>query len=171
MIGALAIFLGFLSYAFVILAIFRLFKINYFNPIVKIFTTYLEPASRSVLFFLSPLMAALVLALVLKFISFYLAYSSGNEALTLFYLSIIDVLKFGFLILFYSLMGSVILSWVAPGNNHPLLQIVEEIGSNIMGPIRKFMPPMGGLDFTPIIGLLVLNGIYVGLSQIFTSML
>ena len=116
-------------------------------------------------------MAALVLALVLKFISFYLAYSSGNEALTLFYLSIIDVLKFGFLILFYSLMGSVILSWVAPGNNHPLLQIVEEIGSNIMGPIRKFMPPMGGLDFTPIIGLLVLNKIYIELFQIFTSML
>jgi YggT family protein len=171
MIGALATFLGFLSYAFVILAIFRLFKINYFNPIVKIFTTYLEPVPRSVLFFLSPLMAALVLALVLKFISFYLASSSGNEALTLFYLSIIDVLKFGFLILFYSLMGSVILSWVAPGNNHPLLQIVEEIGSNIMGPIRKFMPPMGGLDFTPIIGLLVLNKIYIELSQIFTSML
>lgn len=171
MIGALATFLGFLSYAFVILAIFRLFKINYFNPIVKIFTTYLEPVSKSVLFFLSPLMAALVLALVLKFISFYLAYSSGYEALTLFYISIIDVLNSGFRILFYSLIGSVILSWVAPGNNHPLLQIIEEIASNVLGPIRKFMPPMGGLDFTPIIGLLVLNLINTSLIQIITSMI
>jgi YggT family protein len=171
MIGALAIFLGFLSYAFVILAIFRLFKINYFNPIVKIFTTYLEPASRSVLFFLSPLMAALVLALALKFISFYLAFSSGNEALTLFYISIMEVLQFGFEILFWSLIGSVILSWVAPGNNHPLLQIVEEIASNILGPIRKFVPPMGGLDFTPIIGILALNAINTSLIKIIASML
>ena len=171
MIGALATFLGLLSYAFVILAIFRLFKINYFNPIVKIFTTYLEPVSKSVLFFLSPLIAALVLALVLKFISFYLAYSSGYEVLTLFYISIIDVLNSGFRILFYSLIGSVILSWVAPGNNHPLLQIIEEIASNVLGPIRKFMPPMGGLDFTPIIGLVVLNLINTSLIQIITSMI
>jgi len=171
MIGALATFLDLLSYAFVILAIFRLLKINYFNPIVKIFTTYLEPVAKTVLFFSSPLMAALVLALVLNFISFYLTDSSGNEALTLFYLSIIDVLRFGFLILFYSLMGSVILSWVAPGNNHPLLQIVEEIASSVLSPIRKFMPPRGGLDFTPIIGLLVLNLINTSLVQIITSMI
>jgi YggT family protein len=67
-------------------------------------------------------------------------------------------------------IGSVILSWVAPGNNHPLLQIVEEMSDGVLKPIRKFVPPMGGLDFTPIIGLMVLNLINTSFIQIISSL-
>tara|TARA_X000000368_G_C22900816_1_gene654028 strand:+ start:379 stop:894 length:516 start_codon:yes stop_codon:yes gene_type:complete len=171
MISAVAVILGFASYAFVMLSLFRLFRVNYFNQIVKIFTTYLEPVSKNLFFFLPPLFAAIALALVLKFASFYLAYSSGYETLTLFYLSVIDVLNSGFRILFYCVIGSVVLSWVAPGNSHPLLQLIEEISAGILSPIRKFLPPMGGLDFTPIIGLLVLNLINTSFIQIIRSLL
>ena len=108
MISAVAVILGFASYAFVMLSLFRLFRVNYFNPIVKIFATYLEPVSKSLFFFLPPLFAAIALALVLKFASFYLAYSSGYETLTLFYLSVIDVLNSGFRILFYCVILSLI---------------------------------------------------------------
>jgi YggT family protein len=170
MISVIAVMIGFASYAFVILSVFRLFRVNYFNPIVKMFTAYLEPISKTLFFFLPPLFAAIAVALVLKFVSFYLAYSSGYETLTLFYISIIDVLNSGFRILFYSVIGSVVLSWVAPGNNHPLLQIIEEISAGILSPVRKILPPMGGLDFTPIIGLLVLNLINTSLVQIISSM-
>ena len=171
MISAVAMILGFASYAFVMLSLFRLFRVNYFNPIVKIFATYLEPVSKNLFFFLPPLFAAIALALVLKFASFYIAYSSGYETLTLFYLSVIDVLNSGFRILFYCVIGSVVLSWVAPGNSHPLLQLIEEISAGILSPIRKFLPPMGCLDFTPIIGLLVLNLINTSFIQIIRSML
>ena len=170
MTSASAILFGFASYAFVLLSIFRLFRINYFNPIVKIFATYLEPISKNIFFFLPPLMAAIAFALVLKFISFYLAYSSGYESLSLFYIAVIDVINSGFRILFYCVIGSVVLSWIAPGNNHPLLQIVE-ISAGVLGPIRKFLPPMGGLDFTPIIGLLILNLINSSFIQIIRSLL
>lgn len=171
MISTVAVILGFASYAFVMLSLFRLFRVNYFNPIVKIFATYLEPVSKNLFFFLPPLFAAIALALVLKFASFYLAYSSGYETLTLFYLSVIDILNSGFRILFYCVIGSVVLSWVAPGNSHPLLQLIEEISAGILSPIRKFLPPMGGLDFTPIIGLLVLNLINTSFIQIIRSLL
>ena len=171
MVNAFAILFGFASYAFVLLSIFRLFRINYFNPIVKIFATYLEPISKNVFFFLPPLIAAIAFALVLKFISFYLAYSSGYESLSLLYIAVIDVINSGFRILFYCVIGSVVLSWIAPGNNHPLLQIVEEISSGVLDPIRKFLPPMGGLDFTPIIGLLILNLINSSFIQIIRSLL
>jgi len=170
MTGILTIIFSFASYAFVLLAIFRLFRINYFNPIVKIFTTYLEPISKSIFFFLNPLLSALALALLLKFASFYIAYSTGYEPLTLFFISVVDVINSCFRILFYCVIGSVILSWVAPENNHPLLQIVEEISGAILQPIRKFVPPMGGLDLTPIIGLMLLNLINTSFIQIISSM-
>ena len=171
MISTVAVILGFASYAFVMLSIFRLFRVNYFNPIVKIFAIYLEPVSKSLFFFLPPLFAAIALALVLKFTTFYLAYSSSYETITLFYLSVIDVVNSGFRILFYCVIGSVVLSWVAPGNSHPLLQLIEEISAGILSPIRKFLPPMGGLDFTPIIGLLLLNLINTSFIQIIRSLL
>ena len=126
MTSVIAIILGFASYAFVILSVFRLFRVNYFNPIVKIFATYLEPISKNLFFFLPPLFAAITMALVFKFASFYLAYSSGYETLTLFYLSVIDVLNSGFRILFYCVVGSVVLSWVAPGNSHPLYKLLKK---------------------------------------------
>ena len=170
MTGVFTIIFSFASYAFVVLAMFRLFRINYFNPIVKIFATYLEPVSKSIFFFLNPLLAALALSLLLKFVSFYIAYSSGYEPLTLFFISVVDVINSCFRILFYCVIGSVILCWVAPGNNHPLLQIVEEMSDAILQPIRKFMPPMGGLDFTPIIGLVLLNLINTSFIQIISSM-
>ena len=170
MISAIVLTLGFVSYAYVILAVFRLFRVNYFNPIVKLFATYLEPISKSLFFFLPPLLAAVAVALGFKFVSFYLAYSSGYETLVLFYISVIDVLNSGFRILFYCVIGSVVLSWVAPGNSHPLLQIIEEISAGILSPIRKLLPPMGGLDFTPIVGLLVLNLINTSLVKIISSL-
>ena len=170
MTGVFTIIFSFASYAFVVLAMFRLFRINYFNPIVKIFATYIEPVSKSIFFFLNPLLAALALSLLLKFVSFYIAYSSGYEPLTLFFISVVDVVNSCFRILFYCVIGSVILSWVAPGNNHPLLQIVEEMSDAILQPIRKFVPPMGGLDFTPIIGLVLLNLINTSFIQIISSM-
>ena len=166
MTATLSIILSFTSYAFVILAMFRLFRINYFNPIVKIFATYLEPVSKSIFFFLNPLLAALALALLLQFVSVYLAFSTGNEPLVLFYMSVGLVLKSFFGILYYCVIGSVILSWVAPGNNHPLLQIVNEMSDGILKPVRRLVPPMGGLDFTPIIGLILLNIIHGLLIQI-----
>ena len=82
MTGVFTIIFSFVSYAFVVLAMFRLFRINYFNPIVKIFATYLEPVSKSIFFFLNPLLAALALSLLLKFVSFYIAYSSGSVSYT-----------------------------------------------------------------------------------------
>ena len=72
----------------------------------------------------------------------------------LFYISVIDVLNSGFRILFYCVIGSVVLSWVAPGNNHPLLQIIEEISAGILSSCRV-STSNGWVNFTPIIGLLV----------------
>jgi len=170
MISLFAVILDFASYAFVILAVFRLFRVNYFNPIVQAFTTYLEPVSKSLFFFLPPMFAAIAFALLLKFSFFYLALSSSLEVLPIFYEALLHMLNSGLRILYYCLIGSVVLSWVAPGTSHPLLQIIEEISAGILAPIRKFLPPMGGLDFTPIIGLLVLFLINESLVQIVSSM-
>ncbi len=52
----------------------------------------------------------------------------------------------------------VILSWVPGlGYGHPLVQIVHQITAPVLDPIRRVMPPVGGLDLSPIIAILLLQ--------------
>ena len=74
-------------------------------------------------------------------------------------------------ILLFAVIGGVILSWVSAGNPHPLLQLIEEISDKILSPIRNFIPSMGGLDFSPLLVLIILNQIDVLLGSIVRSLL
>jgi YggT family protein len=65
----------------------------------------------------------------------------------------------------------VILSWVAPENPHPLLRLVEEISTNLLAPIRKFVPSMGGLDISPIFALIFIRQIEIVLSSVIRSVI
>ena len=49
---------------------------------------------------------------------------------------------------------------------HPIIQILGQVMEPLLTPIRKLVPPMGGLDFSPlilIIGLQILGSILVAL--------
>jgi YggT family protein len=63
-------------------------------------------------------------------------------------------------------IGGVILSWVSPGNPHPLLQLIDEISDKILSPIRNYIPSMGGLDFSPLLVLIILNQVDILLASI-----
>lgn len=55
------------------------------------------------------------------------------------------------------LLIRVILSWV-PGIDprHPAVQFVDRMTSPILTPIRRAMPPLGGLDLSPLVAILLL---------------
>jgi YggT family protein len=57
-------------------------------------------------------------------------------------------------IYYYAILASIIMSFVmmfsGSTNPHPLLRLVWQLTEPVMAPIRKVIPPMGGLDFSPI---------------------
>ena len=56
---------------------------------------------------------------------------------------------------------AVILSWVRVPDNNPVSQFVNTLTEPLLGPIRRALPVMGGLDFSPmilLIGLQILKG-------------
>jgi YggT family protein len=64
----------------------------------------------------------------------------------------------------YSLvvLVAVILSWVRLDPANPLATIVHGLTDPILRPIRNVIPPMGGLDLSPMVlllGLQVLKGL------------
>jgi YggT family protein len=48
------------------------------------------------------------------------------------------------------LLISIIASWVAPHSGNPALMLVQQMLEPLQSLFRKVIPPMGGLDFSPI---------------------
>jgi YggT family protein len=59
----------------------------------------------------------------------------------------------------YSLvvLASVILSWIRLDPENPIVRVVDALTEPVLGPIRKILPDLGGIDFSPMILLLVLR--------------
>lgn len=83
---------------------------------------------------------------------------------------LIDIVNLLFGAFYVLLLASILLSWIRPDPYHPtwgpIIRIVNGIVDPILNPIRRLMPPLGGLDFSPMIVLLlarVLQGAVVNL--------
>ncbi len=68
--------------------------------------------------------------------------------------TVLNIYLFGIFIL-------VIVSWVAPTSRSPVISIIHSLIEPILRPIRRMIPPMGGLDFTPLVALLIIQVINI----------
>jgi YggT family protein len=68
-------------------------------------------------------------------------------------------------IIFYSVIAMIVVSFLAPQSSHPAVEFIWELTEPVMAPLRQVLPPMGGLDFSPIILFIVLNVIRVSLGH------
>ncbi len=50
-----------------------------------------------------------------------------------------------------------ILSWVGPGVSNPAANILWSLNEPLLRPVRRIIPPMSGLDFSPLIVMLLLQ--------------
>ena len=72
-------------------------------------------------------------------------------------------------IIFFAIIGGVILSWVSPENSNVFLQLIEEVSNKALSPIRKYIPSAGGLDFSPLFVLILINLLESFLTDILRS--
>lgn len=69
-------------------------------------------------------------------------------------------------IYFFALLAMIILSWVAQGSSHPAIYLLHQITEPVMAPFRKVLPPMGGLDLSPILLFVLINVIQIALRHV-----
>jgi YggT family protein len=65
----------------------------------------------------------------------------------------------GTLIDLYSLivLGAVIASWLPIDRRHPAVVALERLTEPALAPIRSVLPPIGGLDLSPMVLLIALQ--------------
>jgi YggT family protein len=71
--------------------------------------------------------------------------------------SILSVFGVMINLVFYALLGMIILSWLAPGASHPGAELLYQLSEPFLAPFRKIVPDLGGLDLSPILLFVVIN--------------
>jgi YggT family protein len=158
--------LGSVLLSFVVLRfLLQLVRADYYNPIskavVKLTNPLLVPLRKIVpgffgIDFACLLLAILVQALVLQLI-FLIAGTGLLNIFILLFWSLLGILGLVLTVYYFGIFIIMIASWVAPYSSHPALTLLRQIIDPVMAPFRKIVPPMGGLDFSPMLVIMILH--------------
>jgi YggT family protein len=74
-------------------------------------------------------------------------------------MSLISLINFLFTIFYVLLFANIIFSWIRPNPYHPvygpIIRFVYAVTEPVLNPVRRLLPTMGGLDFSPMIVLIL----------------
>ena len=138
------------------------------DPAVKLFRNFI-PGYRGIDF------SCLILALVVEAAAIcvlILLYGGGIPGIRLVVtLAFFGIIYFTINIYYYAIIASIIMSFVmlfsGSVNPHPVLRLIWQLTEPIMAPVRKVVPTMGGLDFSPILIFFIIQLIQNALIRTF----
>jgi len=54
------------------------------------------------------------------------------------------------------IIARAIISWITPYPYHPLVRFLYKVTDPVLAPIRKIIPPIGGIDISPVIVIFII---------------
>jgi YggT family protein len=140
------------------------FEGDFYNPISQFLVKLTHPPLRYLRRIIPSIgrvdLASLVLMLALQALDIYLVsvlqqfqVNPANLAVAAF----AQLLELLYDILFYSILISALLSWFAPGGYNPAVALLYSLTEPMLRSVRRLLPPMGGLDLSPLVALIVLQ--------------
>lgn len=139
-------------------------RADFYNPvsqfIVKATSLPLRPLRRLIPGVAGIDMASLVLLLLVLIIELLLLSLVANLPMPtlpgLIALALVELLKLVIYVFLFSVFVLAILSWISPGGYNPVANLLYQITAPLMRPARQLLPPMGGLDLSPMVVMIVL---------------
>lgn len=156
-------------YAAVVLVRFLLqwARADFYNPVsqfvVKVTTPLLRPLRRLIPGYAGMDLSALVLAWLVKTLELFilaLLLAPRSNPLGALFWALPELLNLTINIFIFTVFVRVILSWINPDPYNPVAGVLYSVTEPIMRPARRLLPPIGGMDLSPIlvtIGLILLQ--------------
>jgi len=154
-------------YALVVMLRFllQLMRADFYNPlsqfIVKVTSPVLNPLRKVVPSVGGKDTASLVLAwlvLTIELMLTFLILGQGPQPLMSLLMAVPKLLELVINIFLFSILIQVIISWVSPGNYNPAIGVIHSLTEPLLGPARRVIPPIGGIDLSP---MAVMIGLYL----------
>lgn len=108
--------------------------------------------------------ATVLLAFVIQFLAIVLLLAIMNRMADPFTIAVVSFIELAILSLnlfFFVILIRIILSWVSPNNYNPITALLTTISEPILRPFRRLIPPIGGLDISPIFAIVLLQAVVI----------
>ena len=159
--------------AYIVAVLLRFFlqwvKADFYHPLcqllIKLTNPLLLPLRKIVPGWFGVDCAAVVLAVLLQCVEIALLTWLYHYPITGF-LVVIGVIKLLVLILnlyFFAIILRAIASWFAANSYQPNLVLLQQFTEPLLRPVRKILPPISGIDLSPLVVLIILQLISIGL--------
>ena len=144
--------------------LFRLLKVDYYNPLVQGIIRAVDVPSQALRSFIKPIrnidLSSFLVAIFIQAGAFYVAAMTGSIDYVpskILLWSSYSVMLLTLKMIWWILLGGIIISFVAGSNYHPAISLIRQMSDQMFKPFRVLLPPMGGLDFSPILAFLLLQ--------------
>jgi YggT family protein len=176
MLGQIGIYLVDTVFGFVVLMLlarfhFQWLRVPFRNPVgefVLATTSWLVMPLRRFIPSLAGLdTATLLLAWLLQGIAIWIkaTIALGQEAfLPIAGFAALDLLRYSLYILVFAVLVQVIISWINP--YAPMAPLFDAMTRPFLRPLRRFIPPLGGVDLTPLVLLVVIQIVLIVLANV-----
>ncbi|MCL1113187.1 MULTISPECIES: YggT family protein [Shewanella] len=141
----------------------QLVKADFYNPfsqfVVKATQPIIAPMRRVLPSMGSIDTSSILLALMVvmvKMLVLTLIAGAAFDVLTILLFSVVSVVKNAGVLLFWMLLIRAILSWFNQGYN-PVVMIMTQLTEPFLAPVRKILPPLGGLDLSVLVVFIAMN--------------
>ena len=141
----------------------HLSKADFYNPmsqfVVKATHPIIGPMRRVIPSIGAIDVATLVLALIVamgKYLALSLLLGGNINPIGMIIIGALSVLKEFLTLVFWVLILRAILSWVSQGSS-PVEYVVQQLTEPFLAPIRRILPPMGGLDLSVLVAIIGLK--------------
>ena len=104
--------------------------------------------------------ATLILAFVVALLKTFILFNVLGISyvwVAMFSYALGEVIETSIFIFIGAMLISIVSSWLNPHSYHPIVEIARSISEPLMAPARRLLPPMGGIDFSPILVFIFLN--------------
>ena len=141
--------------------ILQIVRADFYNPvsrfIVKITNPPLKPLRRFIPGFAGIDMASVFVMMVLQMLEFFiitlLRHFPTPDILGLALYAFVELISLGFYVFLFSIFILAILSWINPGQYNPINNLLHQITEPVLRPARKLLPPMSGMDLSPMLAM------------------
>lgn len=105
-------------------------------------------------------LAALLVTFLLTLLETWLLYRLAGLGLpipALLVISLALLIQFAATVVLWMIILRAILSFVSPDPYNPMVQMLYRLSDPLLKPFQKLIPPIGGLDLSPVFAVLVLQ--------------
>ena len=80
--------------------------------------------------------------------------------------SIFELIDLSLRLFMFAIIIRIVLSWIAPLTHNPVTALLESITDPLLRPFRRYIPPIGGFDISPIFAIILLGALTILLEDL-----